>query len=300
MAEDAADATFDALLTTRIARDYQRAFKAATGIALALLTPKTSGNDSRPAKGRSWFCRIVAGTSQGRETCRGIELAAQRRAAESLAPQRVRCFAGLDVAAVPVVVDGKHVATLMCGPVAPRRPRQPDFTRLAERLRNWGLNEELSDARKAYFQLSIISEARFRGLVRLLTLFAQHLAEHATQALIARHPGESPAIVTAKEFVQLHAGEPISMRQAAQQAHLSPHYFSRIFKATTGMTFTEYVGRVRVEKAKALLLDPFARVSEVAYASGFGSVQWFNFMFRKHVGMSPTEYRGSLPAHYSI
>jgi transcriptional regulator GlxA family with amidase domain len=60
------------------------------------------------------------------------------------------------------------------------------------------------------------------------------------------------------------------------------------------MTLTEYVARVRVEKAKALLGDPSRRISEVVFAAGFGSIPRFNSVFKRQVGMAPTEYRASL------
>jgi AraC-like DNA-binding protein len=80
----------------------------------------------------------------------------------------------------------------------------------------------------------------------------------------------------------------------AHRVHVSPFYFCKLFHKTTGMTFTEYVARVRVEKAKSLLVDPSARISEVVYASGFGSIPRFNNVFKRYVGMPPTQYRQSL------
>lgn len=66
------------------------------------------------------------------------------------------------------------------------------------------------------------------------------------------------------------------------------------------MTFTEYVSKRRVEKAKELLANPFARVSVVALAAGFGSIPQFNSVFKRYVGMSPTKYRASLQLEFSI
>ena len=57
---------------------------------------------------------------------------------------------------------------------------------------------------------------------------------------------------------------------------------------------TEYVSHVRVEKAKTLLVDPSLRISEVVYAAGFGSIPNFNSVFKRIVGMPPTEYRETL------
>jgi AraC-like DNA-binding protein len=60
------------------------------------------------------------------------------------------------------------------------------------------------------------------------------------------------------------------------------------------LSFTSYLGRVRVEKAKQLLLNPHARISEVAYEVGFQSLTHFNRVFRKLTGESPSAYRASL------
>ena len=64
-------------------------------------------------------------------------------------------------------------------------------------------------------------------------------------------------------------------------------------RAATGLTFTDYLARVRIEKAKMLLLDRNRRVSEVAYDVGFQSLTHFNRIFRKLAGKSPTSYRQS-------
>jgi AraC-like DNA-binding protein len=60
---------------------------------------------------------------------------------------------------------------------------------------------------------------------------------------------------------------------------------------STGLTFTDYLGRVRVEQAKRMLLNPHLRVSEIAYAVGFQSLTHFNRMFRQLTCESPTRFR---------
>lgn len=74
---------------------------------------------------------------------------------------------------------------------------------------------------------------------------------------------------------------------------MSTWHFCKLFKKATGLTFTDYLSRVRVEKAKSLLLNPNMRVSEAAFAVGFGSLTHFNRVFRQHVGCSPTAFRAS-------
>jgi AraC-like DNA-binding protein len=67
-------------------------------------------------------------------------------------------------------------------------------------------------------------------------------------------------------------------------------------KKATGLNFTECLSRVRIEKAKNLLLNPNLRISEVAFGIGFQSLPHFNRTFRRIAGESPTEYRKKLPA----
>ncbi|MFZ0711738.1 MAG: helix-turn-helix transcriptional regulator, partial [Terrimicrobiaceae bacterium] len=86
-----------------------------------------------------------------------------------------------------------------------------------------------------------------------------------------------------------------SLRRVAQAVNISSYYFCKMFKRATGLTFTHYLSRVRVERAKSLLLNPNARVSEIAFDCGFTSITNFNRTFKELVGQSPSEYREALP-----
>jgi AraC-like DNA-binding protein len=102
----------------------------------------------------------------------------------------------------------------------------------------------------------------------------------------------------AKQFVLSHVQESITLGLVAQHVDVSRFHFRKIFKKATGMTLTEYVALVRVEKAKTLLVDVSVRISKVVFAAGFGSIPRFNSVFKSRVGMSPTEYRATL--HSSV
>ena len=73
--------------------------------------------------------------------------------------------------------------------------------------------------------------------------------------------------------------------------NVSANYFSELFRKTTGIRFVDYVARVRVEKAKSMLLHSQARISEVAFDVGFKSLSQFNRAFKKFAGEAPKEYR---------
>jgi len=105
---------------------------------------------------------------------------------------------------------------------------------------------------------------------------------------------ESPQVAKARIFITEHQNDDLSLAQVAKAVNVSAFYFCKTFKKATGMTFTDYLARVRVEKVKNLLLNPHKRISEAAYESGFQSLSQFNRVFRRVAGEPPTTYREKL------
>ena len=102
-------------------------------------------------------------------------------------------------------------------------------------------------------------------------------------------------ITRAKAYINENQTEDLSLGMVAKAVNASSYYFCKMFKKATGINFTDYLSRVRIEKAKNLLLNPNLRVSEIAYEVGFQSLTHFNRVFRKQCGVSPTSYREKLP-----
>ena len=73
----------------------------------------------------------------------------------------------------------------------------------------------------------------------------------------------------------------------AKAVNTSTFYFCKMFKKVTGINFTDYLSRVRIEKSKNLLLNPNLRVSEIAFEVGFQSLTHFNRVFKKILASRP-------------
>ena len=104
----------------------------------------------------------------------------------------------------------------------------------------------------------------------------------------------------ARQFIAQNKTEILSLEAVAKAAGASAFHFCKVFHKSTGLKFTDYVSRVRLEDAKERLLNPNSRVSEVAYDSGFQSLTQFNRAFRRVIGQSPTTYREKLSAKRSV
>lgn len=86
----------------------------------------------------------------------------------------------------------------------------------------------------------------------------------------------------------------LTVSEMANQVGISVSYFSMLFKQNTGQTFVNALNRIRVERARELLLEPDLKVFEIAEMVGFESLPFFFKLFKQEVGMSPNEYRKSL------
>ncbi|HNQ72893.1 MAG TPA: helix-turn-helix domain-containing protein, partial [Verrucomicrobiota bacterium] len=196
---------------------------------------------------------------------------------------------------VPVSVGDELLGFLQTGQIFLQRPTKARFAKTARLLAQWGCKTDLSRLEEAYFQTRVIPLKQYESVLRLLTIFAQHLALVSNQLLVRRVNAEPPTITKAKQFIDAHQTEEISLTDVARAVNTSTFYFCKMFKKATGLNFTDYLSRVRVEKAKNLLLNPNLRISEVAFAAGFQSLSHFNRVFRRIAGESPTQYREKLP-----
>jgi AraC-like DNA-binding protein len=277
------------LSRSQIYADYERAFSTATGLPLSLRPLELWQPAQRGKKHENPFCVLMASRSRSCAAC----LEVQGELAENPGPaaKTVTCFAGLCDTAVPVRLGNDLIGFLQTGQVLLKKPSRAQFARTAKQLVEWGLKVDLNQLEEAYFQTRVLSPGQYEAMVRLLGIFGQHLSIVANQIAVQQQNAEPPAITRAKQFINSHQDDDISLGDVAGAVNTSTFYFCKMFKKATGLNFTDYLSRVRIEKAKNLLLNPNLRVSEIAYAVGFQSLTHFNRMFQKLAGSSPSEYR---------
>ena len=95
----------------------------------------------------------------------------------------------------------------------------------------------------------------------------------------------------AREYIEQHYAEEITLNLIAEKAHVNPAYLSTIFKENTGVNYSAYLTSVRVERAKRLLEQLDMNLSQIANAVGYSSTRYFSRTFEQETGMKPSEYR---------
>ena len=102
---------------------------------------------------------------------------------------------------------------------------------------------------------------------------------------------KSKTICDAMEYVQKNYMAKITLESAAGHVYLTPSHLSKKFKEETGKHFNQYVNEVRIEKAKQMLRDSNAELTDIAFSIGFEDQSYFSRVFRRLEGMTPKEYR---------
>lgn len=281
------------LSKSRIYRDYEVAFASVTGLPLSLRHADSLNLAAHGHLNENPFCRLMAEASQTCAAC--LEVQEQVRGSRGDSATSVTCFAGLCDTGVPIRAGEERIGFLHTGQVALKPLTRRGFRTVVQNLLALGAEVDLGKLQDAYFHSHTLTAEQYSGVVRLLEIFANHLSLVANQLVVQEATKETPFGRRVKVYVEEHLADDINLEHASHALHVSTFYFCKMFKKTTGITFSEYLGRVRVERAKALLLDHNKHVSEVAFEVGFGSLSHFNRVFKKVAGSSPTKYRERLP-----
>jgi AraC-like DNA-binding protein/ligand-binding sensor protein len=288
-------ALVEALTNSRIYRDYERAFGDLTGLPMALQPVETWQLPHHGKRNENAFCALISKKSRACAACLQVQECLCLKAAT--AAETVVCPAGLSDSAVPVRMSDRLVGFLQIGQVFRKKPTEAQFQKVLHQCEKWGLENDPAALRKAYFSGKVIAPKEHDSALKLLTIFAQHLAILSNQVFIQQENAEPPVITKARTFIHEHQTEELSLSQVAKAVNMSSYYFCKMFKKVVGINFTDYVARIRIEKSKNLLLNPNLRISEIAFEVGFQSLTHFNRVFKKILGQSPTEYRAQLLTH---
>ena len=256
---------FERVATSQLFSQYRTAFEAATGLPLEIHDPEAVG-DPALTENSNPFCRILNQHNRCPDCAAASHCIERQRSRE---PKAVACFAGLSESTVPIFAGQVEIALLRTGQIFTDDGATVAWPEIEERLRELGYDATgISRLHHAWLTTDSITGEKYDGIVTLMAVFAGQLSELAEQLLMEQSESE-PAI---------HVG-------------VSQFHFCRLFKQSTGLTFKQYLTRRRIEWAKCRLRKPNARVTEIAYDVGFGSLSQFNRSFQQIAGTSPSEWR---------
>jgi AraC-like DNA-binding protein/ligand-binding sensor protein len=284
----------DALRRSKLFRNYEQVFSEATGLALAIQPLEFWQLAHRGKKHENPFCALLAERPAALAVC----LRAHQEMIDHTGelPRTVTCPFGLTETAVPIKLGQRTIGYLRIGQVLRHMPAKADTTKVTRELERCGVRFT-GEIRNAWEKNPLIPPERYNAIVRLLTFFAEQLSALSNQLMTEKDNAEPPLVLRAREYIQKHKTEELSLAEVAKASGASVFHFCKVFHKATGLKFTDYVARVRLEDARNRLLNPNLRVSEIAYDVGFQSLTQFNRTFKRVFGQSPSEFRARLSSH---
>lgn len=114
------------------------------------------------------------------------------------------------------------------------------------------------------------------------------------QAAVIKNQEPDGIIARAMDYIEQNFTRDLALEEVAQTVGISPYYFSKLFKEGSGMNYTEYLTKLRIEMAKELLARRELSIKEVCVDSGYANPNYFSRIFKKWTGITPTEFRDGL------
>ena len=139
---------------------------------------------------------------------------------------------------------------------------------------------------KSNERLSVSNYIETKGiLMSFLSRFIQN-----KQAPI-QNPINDTRLSKVVRYIREHLHETLTIEELAQECHLNPDYFSRLFYEEIGMRPINYINKQRIERAKLLLISTSDSLTEIADKIGMNNLSYFSRLFKQHVGQTPSEFR---------
>jgi len=287
----------DALRRSRLFKDYENVFTKATGLPLTLRPLEYWQLAHHGKKQENRFCALLAERPATRVVC--LQAHENMIQHTGVLPHSVTCPFGLTETAIPVKLGEKTIGYLRIGQVLRHTPMKSDTAKMARTLAEHGVYLT-NEIRAAWDKNPLIPTDKYNAIVRLLTFFAEQLSVLAKQILMENENTEPLMVRKAREYITNNRAKALSLKEVAKASGAGAFYFCKVFKKTTGLRFSDYVSRVRLEDAKAGLVNPNRRVSAIAYDVGFQSLTQFNRVFKRIFGQSPTQFRAHLSSGHRL
>lgn len=137
-------------------------------------------------------------------------------------------------------------------------------------------------------ETALLDANSISGFVRILQDRIKKLAAESAKNTGSGHSGP---VSKALEYINNSYGSQIKLEDVAKYVYLNPTYFSELFKAECGVTFSDYLQNLRMESAKRLLRETDLGIAQIAQNVGYSDSKYFSKTFTKLVGIKPTGYR---------
>lgn len=311
------------LIDIDVLQNIQDNFAKATGIGAVTVDYK--GEPITKESGFCWFCNKTRQNGELKNKCNKCDALGGVQSAITGKPYIYKCHMGLVDFAIPIIVHNTYVGAILAGQI-----RVEEDISLEEIIKttNWAdaelINEyyklkvksydEIDAAANLMYQMAnyIVEKTFINKIKKELNYKTEKLKEESeirselektlkeekektnkkeNVQKVSNKRVYSVEIEKAIEYIENNIKRPITLDDVASHINLSTHYLSKLFKKEMKVNFITYLTERRIEIAKKMLLDTDIPIINIAIDLSYNQPNYFSKVFKKTVGLTPTEYR---------
>ncbi|MDD4688442.1 MAG: helix-turn-helix domain-containing protein [Eubacteriales bacterium] len=231
------------------------------------------------------FCDFIKRSPLGLARCIKAKACAVAKCSEDI-PYRGCCYMGLGEYVYPIYFKNKVVTVLFIGEFYFDEDNQ--YKQLADEAKHIGV--DIKKAQELFSKVLIREpkgiQEKVEMLVKLFTLFLYESDYQFTESIYSNH-----IVNQAISFINRNYTAQLTLELIANSCYCNASYLSRNFKNSTGTNISEYINKVRIERAKTALRFTEKSITEIAYEVGYGDTAYFSKVFKGIEGITPKKYK---------
>jgi two-component system response regulator YesN len=138
------------------------------------------------------------------------------------------------------------------------------------------------------------------GYDELKNWFIRKIAESTRDVSTKADEKANNIISKSKAYIDRNFNRELTLEEVSREVHVSPYYFSKLFKEQSGENYINYLTKRRIEAAKQLLRDGRLNIKSICNEVGYNDPNYFSRLFKRFAGITPTEYRERVAKEMSI
>ncbi|MHC1771751.1 MAG: helix-turn-helix domain-containing protein [Flexilinea sp.] len=208
------------------------------------------------------------------------------------------CHAGIYEYVLPIKLDGKVLGSINIGHFP---GKEKESARLIQRLFHENGTAMLERACQSFTENIIASQISTEEIIPQFSLISEYLSQTYAvfkslnskegDYLMPKESAEDYMISLSIDYISHNYDKKISVKQLAHEFHYSESFFNHCFTRKTGVSFSTYVNKVRIEHAKQDMLTGSDSIATIAYNVGFSDPNYFSRVCTKLLGITPSEFR---------
>ncbi len=253
-------------------------FYIATGVSISVMYEDYTPIGSK--KSNNLYCRLIQSSKQGFVRCINSNRTLLDECKEKKKPIMHICHAGLVEMAVPILYNDRIIGYVMLGHIR-AEGISVDFE---DRLSS--IPTDVNLASDVFSSLPTFEDRKLRSIMNLATMFGKYVI---IENLIK--PKESENLEHIRHYVYENIDKKLTALKIARGVHVSKSTLYNLVSVNFGCTVSEFINKVKIDKAKDLLQKTDLQVDEISQRLGFSSPAYFGKVFKRCVGISPLKYR---------